>query len=95
MSKDCKNCKCGGSCSTREPKIGEDLPRDPYESLYERCKCGKLGLFPEHWDYFGKTILRSDGLHARKGAEFDCKPLADLSYPSEAATCKQLGGTWP
>ncbi len=79
--------KCGGSCgggscaggSCKDQSDGWATPddmihRDDYDSLYERCQCGRLGLFPHLWDEFGPSITTANHLHFRKSRGADCVP---------------------
>jgi hypothetical protein len=88
------NCggKCGGSCGSRDDgwATPDDLiHRDSYDTLYERCQCGGLGLFPHLWDEFGPSITTSDGLHFRKSRGADCIPR-DRMQPGDALFADRL-----
>jgi hypothetical protein len=88
------NCggKCGGSCGSRDDgwATPDDLiHRDSYDTLYERCQCGGLGLFPHLWDEFGPSITKADYLHFRKSTGADCVPR-DRMPPGDAFFADQL-----
>lgn len=92
-------CKgsCGsscGSCGSSSPESVWATPddmirRDDYATLYERCQCGGMGLFPHLWDEFGPSITTAEGLHFRKSVGADCIPR-DRMQAGDAALADQL-----
>ena len=91
---------CGGTCSgtcgpsggccgkhEHEPRIGEDLPRLPYNSLYVKCVCGEVGFTPEIWAEFGPEIINAKGSHSRTSCT-----VRDACGPTEAALCRIAAG---
>lgn len=93
------NCagKCGGSCGSGSCGSDQDgwatpddlIRRDSYDTLYERCQCGGMRLFPHLWDEFGPSITTRDYLHFRKSTGSDCVPR-DRMMPGDAALAEQL-----
>jgi len=91
--------KCGGSCGSDGSCGSHDdgwatpddlIRRDSYNSLYERCQCGGMGLFPHLWDEFGPSITTRDYLHFRKSRGADCVPR-DRMQPGDAIFADRLG----
>lgn len=83
----CGSGSCGGGAGhhsvgtgTKDPKIGEELPTLPYETIYVRCQCGAVGFTPETWKEIGPSVITSGGKHYPTGtkSEWRCEPYTTL-----------------
>jgi hypothetical protein len=115
--KNCGGCS-GGSCGCApktltkpvdldQYKIGQDVPRLPYDTLYTRCACGRLGLTLDLWREYGTVkgvvgfaITTADGRHwakdpARPDFDVECPPPSNLPHEIREQLMPLLGDPLP